>query len=142
MTLDIIALDLEGTLISNAISQYPRPHLYQFLEGCHSLAPRLVMYTTVSESRFREIAALLVSEGVAPSWFSTMEYIAWTGREKDLAFIPGADINKTVLVDDVEAYVADGQLTQWIPIAQFASPYPDTDTELLNALEAIRNHAK
>jgi hypothetical protein len=30
----VIALDLEGTLISNAVSQFPRPGLYSFLEYC------------------------------------------------------------------------------------------------------------
>lgn len=48
----IIALDLEGTLISNAISQIRRPHLFTFLVGCREVAHRIVMFTTVSESRF------------------------------------------------------------------------------------------
>jgi hypothetical protein len=34
MTIKVIALDLEGTLISNARRQIPRPGLYQFLEAC------------------------------------------------------------------------------------------------------------
>ena len=32
MSIQVIALDLEGTLISNAHSQIPRPGLYRFLE--------------------------------------------------------------------------------------------------------------
>jgi hypothetical protein len=49
-----IALDLEGTLISNAVSQFPRPGLFTFLEYCHENF-RLVIFTAVNEVRFRSI---------------------------------------------------------------------------------------
>lgn len=65
----ILALDLEGTLISNAISQIPVPGLYWFLEEIHALFDQLAMFTTVPEDRFRSIAALLAREGSAPAWF-------------------------------------------------------------------------
>lgn len=71
----VIALDLEGTLISNAVSQIPRPGLWQFLEGCRSLAVRVVIFTAVSEDRFRAIAERLVEDGLAPPWFSGIEYV-------------------------------------------------------------------
>jgi trehalose-6-phosphatase len=45
----ILALDLEGTLISNAISQIPRPGLVRFLNDMQSQFDRLVMFTTVSD---------------------------------------------------------------------------------------------
>lgn len=138
--IEVIALDLEGTLISNAISQIPRPHLFTFLVGCREVAHRIVMFTTVSESRFRDIGKLLVAEDSAPKWFSTMEYINWTGNKKDLNFIPHA--NKTddiILVDDVETYVADGQHKNWVEIEQFSSPYPDSDSKLLDILEIIQS---
>ena len=45
-----IALDLEGTLISNAMSQIPRPGLFSFLEECRRLVERVVMFTTVGIS--------------------------------------------------------------------------------------------
>ncbi|MFA1687946.1 hypothetical protein ACDY99_31105, partial [Achromobacter dolens] len=66
----ILALDLEGTLISNAISQIPRPGLYQFLEAVQANFDQLMMFTTVPENRFRSIATLLVGEGNAPAWFA------------------------------------------------------------------------
>ncbi len=66
-----IALDLEGTLISNAVSQFPRPRLFIFLEYCHQnfvggsgafasaiasrFETRLVIFTAVNEVRFRSI---------------------------------------------------------------------------------------
>lgn len=35
-----LALDLEGTLISNAVSQISRPGLYSFLEYCRNSFPQ------------------------------------------------------------------------------------------------------
>lgn len=136
--IEVIALDLEGTLISNAISQIPRPHLYAFLNGCREISERVVMFTTVSEPRFREIARLLVSEGYAPEWFSAIEYIHWIGHKKDLKFIPNAKTETVILVDDVKEYVVDGQCKQWVEIPQFARPYPDSDSNLLEILEKLR----
>jgi hypothetical protein len=62
-----IALDLEGTLISNAVSQFPRPGLFTFLEYCYEnfvgvasrLETRLVIFTAVNEVRFRSISRTL-----------------------------------------------------------------------------------
>lgn len=89
---NILALDLEGTLISNATSQIPRPGLNDFLIRCHEIFPRIVMYTTVSEARFRPIAELLVDEDQAPGWFAQIEYVWWKGTTKDLARIRGATV--------------------------------------------------
>jgi hypothetical protein len=50
-----IALDLEGTLISNAVSQFPRSGLFAFLKYCHENFDRLVIFTAVNEVRFRSI---------------------------------------------------------------------------------------
>jgi NLI interacting factor-like phosphatase len=138
MKIEIIALDLEGTLISNAISQIPRPHLYEFLEGCKAITEHVVMFTTVKEEKFRQIAQLLASESVAPDWFERMEYVEWDGHKKDLSFINDCNIESTVLVDDVEAYVMDNQKDQWLEIEQFASPYSDNDTELVSMLRRLQ----
>ena len=138
--INIIALDLEGTLISNAMSQIPRPGLYAFLEECKLVTDRVVMFTTVSESQFRPIAKLLVSEGLAPSWFASIENIKWTGKTKDLNFIPDVvSITQCVLIDDYREYVHHGQDEQWIEIQQFAHPYPDEDIELVNISGLIKS---
>ncbi len=133
----VIAVDLEGTLISSAVSQFPRPHLHEFLTGCRELVERVVMFTTVSEARFRSIAQLLVREGQAPSWFVSVEYVPWSGPRKDLSFVPGAKIEEVVLVDDVELYVDPSQRSQWIPIAGFEPPGLD-DVELIRVLHELR----
>lgn len=136
--LSVIALDLEGTLISNAMSQLPRPGLYGFLEGCRSICNRVVMFTTANEVTFRQIAALLVAEGKAPSWFMTIEYINWNGKTKDLTVIPDFDASSAVLVDDFYLYVHPGQEAQWIQIGQFESPYSNDDTELERVLVKLK----
>lgn len=50
----MIALDLEGTLISNAVSQIPRPHLRAFACFCCENFERIALFTAVP-ARCREI---------------------------------------------------------------------------------------
>lgn len=133
----VLALDLEGTLISNAMSQIPRPGLYEFLESCASLFPRLVMFTTVREEKFRPIARLLVEENKAPAWFADMEYVNWEGETKNLEFVPDAAVSDIILVDDFEIYVHPGQEAQWMQIAYFDYPYPEDDRGLFVILEKL-----
>jgi hypothetical protein len=138
MHIKVIALDLEGTLISNAMSQIPRPGLLHFLNGCKQLVDRVVMYTTVSEPIFREIARRLVVEGYAPDWFREIEYITREGETKNLAKIPGCQPEEALLVDDFDIYVHPGQEAQWIKVPYFDVPYPADDTGLSIALDMIR----
>jgi len=63
----VLARDLEGTLISNAVSQIARPGLFEFLEDCRKLFPRVVMFTSVNEDRFRSIASLYPEDDVGLS---------------------------------------------------------------------------
>jgi hypothetical protein len=126
----VLALDLEGTLISNAMSQIPRPGLFDFLRRCQELFPRVVMFTTVKEPRFRDIAALLVKEGAAPDWFADIEYVTWHGETKDLNFVPRADPSEVILVDDFEKYVHPGQESRWLQIDYFDYPYEASDEGL------------
>ena len=134
----VIALDVEGILISNAMSQFPRPCLYEFLESCKAITERVVVFTTVREPLFRQIANLLVSEGNAPEWFSSVEYISWSGAQKDLTLIDGADLGDIVLVDDYRGYIKEDQLGRWVEIVQFEYPNSDSDGELEVALKNIR----
>lgn len=134
----ILALDLEGTLISNAVSQIPRPGLSTFLTGCRELSPRVVMFTTVREPLFRSIARGLVDEGAAPDWFSAMEYVEWSGPTKDLSVIPSVSLPFVLLVDDHGDYVHPGQESMWVPIPQFCSPYSGMDDELAATLGALK----
>ncbi|MDI9271814.1 NIF family HAD-type phosphatase [Stenotrophomonas sp. PFBMAA-4] len=132
----ILALDLEGTLISNAISQIPRPGLYRFLEDVFGHFDQLVMFTTVPEKRFRSIASLLVREGSAPAWFAELRYICWSGKTKDL-LLASPRLGDALLLDDHAPYVHSGQEHLWIPIPLFGSPYPSSDDGLNVALRRL-----
>ena len=133
----VIALDLEGTLISNAMSQIARPGLHDFLEACRALCGRVVIFTTVKEDRFYEIATTLANEGFAPNWFKEIEYVKWSGPIKNLSFIKNVDPTQAVLVDDFEGYVSIEQKAQWIGIEQFCHPYSDADDELKSVLQKL-----
>lgn len=133
----VIALDLEGTLISNAVSQIPRPGLLAFLARCRYLSPRVVIFTAVNESRFREIAALLVRERASPDWFADIEYVTWHGKTKDLSFVADAALDEILLVDDIEAYIHPGQEAQWLRVAPFDYPYDANDKGLEKVLFAL-----
>lgn len=132
-----LALDLEGTLISNAMSQFPRPGLYAFLTACESLFSigNIVIFTTVKETVFRDIATRLYDEGVVPKWFTSMRYIDWTGSTKDLAFV-NEDPTSVLLVDDYEGCIHFQQKSQWLKAKQFESPY-DNDNELSYLLSCL-----
>lgn len=128
--IDVIALDLEATLISDFFSQIPRPGLYNFLEFCHDSCARVVMFTAVSDDRFRQVAHQLISGGYAPAWFADIEYITWDRNIKDLRLIPNTPIDSILLIDDYPAYIHPDQVENWIEIMPFESPYLDTDQEL------------
>lgn len=131
----VLAMDLEGTLVSNAVSQLPRPGLYDFLEWAAATFERLVLFTAVRESRARDILELLASEGSAPPWLATLEIVAWTGSRKDLRHVQHVARWRDVwLLDDLEVYVVPDQRDCWIPILPFDAPYPEDDA----GLEAAR----
>ncbi len=66
----VVALDLEGTLISNATSAFPRPGLKQFIEIILKAADRVVMFTTVPEDRARKLLQIIEGEGSLPAGFA------------------------------------------------------------------------
>ncbi len=133
----ILALDLEGTLISNAVSQFPRPGLYAFLEFCREHFERLVLFTAVREAVGEAIVRTLVAENTVPEWLLDVPFVGWDGHIKDLGNIPDARPCDCLLVDDNRDYVVDDQVAQWIPVAKYESPYPDTDCELARVQQVI-----
>lgn len=135
----VLALDLEGTLISNAVSQIPRPGLQDFLCACRRMFPRIVAFTTVTEARFRDIARLLVEENFAPPWFAELEYVVWNGEKKDLRFIENADPAEVVLIDDFERYVHPDQRQQWLEAEYFGPPYRADDEGLERLQTALQD---
>ena len=142
--LEFIALDLEGTLISNAMSQIPRPGLYSFIETCAKCTSNLVLYSAVNPDRCRQIMKVLAQEGDVPMWFAEIDIVIWDYRnhsaKKDLTLI---QTNWTcgILVDDIEEYVAAEQLSSWIPISNYDG-YTKSDVELERVAEVIVKRAR
>lgn len=118
----IIALDIEGTLVSNAVSRIPRPGLRTFLEACADLATEVVIFTSVSERRFRQLAEDMVSRGEAPEWFPRATFVQWQGPYKRISFIPGAEDDSAALVDDMEPLVHPDDREHWIAVPPFEPP--------------------
>lgn len=136
----IIALDLEGTLISNAVSRIPRDGLSSFLEGCRELG-RVVVFTSVPESLFRSIAAELADRGEVPTWFEALEYVRWSGQHKRVGLIPGADNDLALLVDDMPVVVHPDDQAAWIRCEPFEPPYhPDRGLDAV--LTQLRTRAR
>jgi hypothetical protein len=133
----ILALDLEETLISNAVSQFPRPGLYSFLEFCHNNFFRLVIFTTAQELQFRKIAIILAELNKVPKWFPDLEYINWHGKYKDLSFIPNKKSDRVILIDDMEEYIKPEQKNSWFYIPGYHYPYPDDDSELKKVINKL-----
>ena len=131
----LLCMDLEGTLLSNAVSQIPRPGLRTFLEsvseGCD-----LMLYTSVSSERVHEIRNLLIEEGIVPVWFLDLPILHPTGTIKDKARCGRSD---ALLLDDQAAVVAPGEESWWAPIAEYLPPYSDQDRELVKALATIKS---
>ena len=128
----VIALDIEGTLISNAVSQIPRPGLYDFLKFCADNFDRVAFFTAVSLSKVRKIIDLLYAEGLIPAQlYHNWEYIEWSGEFKNLDFIEGVDNDECVIIDDQQAYIHPEQTDNWIQIREFVYPYYESDRELI-----------
>jgi len=130
----LLCMDLEGTLISNAVSQIPRPGLYAFLESVAEVCD-LMLYTSVSPERVNAIRNLLVREGVAPAWFLDLSVCHPNGTIKHKARCgrPNA-----LLLDDQAAVIAPGEESWWVPVAEFLPPYSEDDRELVKALANIK----
>lgn len=122
-----LALDLEGTLISNAMSQLPRQGLYAFMEGCAQRFERVVIFSAVRAERTRAILERLAAHEDVPGWVGAMEIVRWHGVYKALRFVDAAHPERVWLVDDLETYVLPSQREQWWPIAPFDAPYAPDD---------------
>ena len=135
--IEVLALDLEGTLISNAVSQIPRRGLHEFLAECVERFPRVAMFTTVPEARFRAIARTLADEGAVPEWFPDLEYVHWHGVIKNLGFITDAPLERTILVDDCGDVIQPAQMEQWISVPLFEHPYEEPGCVLEEVLTRL-----
>ncbi len=129
MHIKVLALDIESTLIDNTLSAEPRTGLYEFLVFCEKRFARVALFTTVDADDAREVVDHLVGNGHCPEEFAArLEYIEWNGEHKDLRFIPDANPEETLLVDDDAGWIDPSQHEQWIPVTPWSGA---PDKELL-----------
>lgn len=133
MSKKLLCLDLEGTLISNAVSQIPRPGLFGFLEQVNKICD-LKIYTSVSEERVNTIRRLLIDEGAAPSWFQDLEVIRPTNTLKPKSKCGRSD---AFILDDQRAVIMSDEQDWWIAICEFVPPYSEDDRALERVLTEI-----
>lgn len=135
MKIEVLALDLEATLVDNALQATPRPGLRSFLEFCHARFPRVVLFTTVEESDAREVVTDLVSNGFWPEELADrLEYVQWTGQFKDLRFVQNAEVRTTILVDDDAGWIHPDQQDQWLPIPAW---HGEPDSHLMDLQDLL-----
>ncbi|WP_303293407.1 hypothetical protein [Marinobacter sp. ST-43] len=123
----LLCMDLEVKLISNAVSQLPRPGLYTFLEAVSEVCD-LMLHKLVSSERVNAIRKLLGVDGVTPAWFLDLPVLHPTGTIKDKVRCGRSD---AMLLDDQAVVVASDEEPWWIPIAEYLPPYSDHDRELI-----------
>jgi hypothetical protein len=137
----MVCLDLEGTLISNAVSQIPRPHLSEFLHGLSEFAD-IVLFTSVSEERTKAIKTLLTEEKCVPEWFKNLRSLHPKGTVKKKALVPNKQDYETLLLVDDQSTVVDAGEDDWfVQINEFLPPYSQDDRELLSTLAHIKQRS-
>ncbi len=138
MGIQVLALDLERTLIDDARSGRPRPGLLEFLEFCHERFARVAIYTTVEEADAREVLSELTDRRQVPAaLFDRLEYVAWSGEYKDLAFVAGVVADEVLIVDDDAGWVRPDQRTSWVSIAGWDGG-PDDELKRIQAVLEAR----
>jgi hypothetical protein len=123
MTIKVLALDLERTLVTNVISRWPRPGLYPFLEFCLDTFEKVVIFTGSSTELARETLQELAEKGSIPGDFlQRAEILDWEGSYKDLRYIRGYQPEEILIVDDYEDYILPQHKEHWIPIKPYDPP--------------------
>ncbi len=123
MPIRVLALDLERTLISDALHREPRPGLHDFLHFCCRQFERVALFTSVNRQHAFAALQACAEQGDVPEEFpAKVEYVEWDGRYKDLRFVPDAVPSEVLLVDDDGGWIHPEQQAQWIAIAEY-DPY-------------------
>src|SRR5258708_4578131 len=123
MPIRVLALELERTLISDALHREARPGLREFLLFCCQHFERIVLFTSVNKKNALAALEQCAEQGEVPQEFlDKLEYLEWEGKYKDLNFIPNAVMSEVLLVDDDGGWVRPEQQEQWIEIAEY-DPY-------------------
>lgn len=134
MSIKVLALDLERTLISDARTALPRPGLYDFLIFCDENFTRLALFTTVEKPDAFDALEQLESNGHVPSSFlDRLEYVDWYGEHKDLMLVPETKLGEAMLIDDDAGWIRPDQKEWWIPI----TPWDGGDDHELQWIQTL-----
>lgn len=140
--METLALDLEGTLISNALPMdcTPRPGLWPFLSWARRHF-RVVLYTNVFPRRARASLRRIVQAGHAPSWLARVEIfnpecLDGEPQAKDLRRI--GQLERVFIVDDSPGAILEGQRPYWLQIKSF---WGGEDNELERILKELEKYA-
>ncbi len=134
----VVALDLEGTLISSAVRPVPRPYLNHFLSYCMKTFNNVVIYSSVKKERVDSVWSELFVQGFIPEELREIKSVHWKGRYKNLKFIKGFEPKQIVLIDDTEAWIEPSQKSQWIKIKQWSYPFSNNDQELKRIIALLK----
>jgi hypothetical protein len=97
-----------------------------------------VLFTTVEEADARAALAHLARAGAVPAELvDDLEYVSWVGEYKDLAFVPGVEPNRVLLVDDDAGWIRPDQRANWISVAAWDGG-PDDDLARVQAVLRAR----
>lgn len=121
-------------MLSNAVSQIPRPGLYSFLEHAEELCD-LVIYTSVSKERTSLIQKVFVAEHEAPTWFKDLRVIRPIRTLKPKHACGRED---AFLLDDQPSVIVPGEEDWWIQIPEYLPPYSNEDKALADTLVRLR----
>lgn len=136
----LLALDLEATLVDNAMSGNPRPGLHEFLAYCDEAFEQVALLTTVDEDSARDVLEQLADRLDAPERFvSRVGYIHWSGEYKDLNFATDVSPAEILFVDDDQGWVHPNQIDQWIAIQPW---HGGPDTELKRVQVVLEDHLR
>lgn len=147
----ILALNLEGTLIDNVGGCNPRPGLKEFLESMLHRFNRVVLYTAVPEEQARDALIALAEGGHIPVKAAQIPIVNWPvggayypeegygdGNKKDLRYVqdmfPDTELGEIFLVDDDEDWVNPDQHDQWARIDRWDG---DPEDKALGAISEL-----
>lgn len=136
MKISVLALDLEGTLITDAMTQEPRFGLFDFLDFCYTRFERVVLFTCVEKRDALEILNRLADEGHVPFPFlNRLDSVVWEGEHKDLGFVTDARPEEILLIDDDAGWIRADQRVQWIRIDAWPGGKDDERSRVRSILE-------
>ena len=107
------------------------------MDFCANRFDRVCIYTAVRDETAVPIIETMVNEENAPSWILQSELIQCDRTVKDLTNIPNSEIMDCLIVDDNPDYIVESQVSQWIQIEKYSSPYLKTDRELQRVQSVI-----